>query len=45
MATQIIYLTGEENEITIPAVTDCMRIDSELHIQLFFKGATVTLPQ
>ena len=26
-------------------MTGCIRIDSELHVQLFFKGAPVPLPQ
>ena len=31
--------------MSIPEVTDCIRIDSELHVQPFFKGAPVSLPQ
>ena len=35
----------KENEISIPEVTNCIRIYSELHVQLFFKGTPVPLPQ
>ena len=31
--------------MSIPEVTECIRIDSELHTQPFFKGAPVPLPQ
>ena len=35
----------EENKMSILEVTDCIRIDSELHVQPFSKGAPVPLPQ
>ena len=31
--------------MSILEVTDCIRINSELHAQLFFKGAPVPLPK
>ena len=41
----VLFYKLEENEMSIPEVTDCIRIDSELHVQPFFKGASVPLPQ
>ena len=35
----------EENKMSILEVTDCIRIDSELHVQPFFKGSPTPLPQ
>ena len=29
----------------IPEVTDCIQVDSELHVKLFCNGCTVPLPQ
>ena len=29
----------------VPEVTECIRIDKELHVKLFFKGSPVPLPQ
>ena len=31
--------------MSIPEVIDCIRIDSELHVQPFFKGAPIPLSQ
>ena len=31
--------------MSILEVTDCIRIDSELHVHPFFKGGPVPLPQ
>ena len=33
------------NEMLLPEVTECIRIDKELHVKLFFKGSPVLLPQ
>ena len=34
-----------DNEMLVPEVTECIRIDKELHVKLFFKGSPVPLPQ
>ena len=31
--------------ILLPEVTECIRIDKELHVKLFFKVSPVPLPQ
>ena len=33
----------EENEMSIPEEADCIRIDSELHVQLFLKWGQVPI--
>ena len=40
----LFYKLGE-NEMSIPEVIDCIRIDSELHVQPFFKGMPIPLSQ
>ena len=40
----VLFYKLEGNEMSIPEVTNCIRIDSELHVQPFFKGAPVPLP-
>ena len=35
----------EFSEIGAPEVTECIKIDKELHVKLFFKGCPVPLPQ
>ena len=35
----------KENKMSILEVTDCIRIDSELHAQSFLKGTPLPLPQ
>ena len=34
-----------DNEMLLPEVTECIRIDKELHVKLSFKGSLVPLPQ
>ena len=41
----VLFCTLAETEMSIPEVTDYARIDAELHVQLFLKGASVLLPQ
>ena len=41
----VLFYKLEENEMSIPEVIDCIRIDSELHDQSFFKGAPIPLSQ
>ena len=41
----VLFYKLEENEMSIPEVIDCIRIDSELHVQPFFKGVSIPLSQ
>ena len=41
----IFYKLENKNNISIPEVTDCIRIDSESYFQSLFKEALVPLPQ
>ena len=41
----VLFYKLEENKMSILEVTDCIKIESELHVQPFFKGAPVPLPQ
>ena len=41
----VLFCKLEENKMSVLEVTDCIRIDSELHVQPFFKGAPVLLTQ
>ena len=41
----ILFHKLEENEMSIPEVIDCIRIDFELHVQPFFKGAPIPLSE
>ena len=40
----VLFYKLEENEMSIPEVIDYIRIDSELHVQPFFKGAPIYYP-
>ena len=33
------------NELSIPEVIECIRVDECLHVRLFYKGCSVPLPQ
>ena len=35
----------EHNELSIPQVTECIRIDDKLHVKLYLKGSLVPLPK
>ena len=37
------FLKLVDNEMLVPEVTKCIRIDKELHVKLFFKGSPVPL--
>ena len=41
----VLFYELEENEMSIPEVIDCIRIDSELHAQPFLKGVPIPLSQ
>ena len=40
----MFYRIGKQ-EFLIPEVTECIVVDSELHVKLFLKGSPVALPQ
>ena len=40
----LILQVREENEMSIPEEADCIRIDSELHVQLFSNGGGFQYP-
>lgn len=40
----VLYYKFEVDERTVPEVTYCIRVDSDLRVQLFFKGLPVPLP-
>ena len=35
----------ELNELSVPVVKECIRVDDELHVKLFYKGSPVPLPE
>ena len=35
----------ETNVLNVPEVTDCVRVDRDLHVKLFYKGSPLPLPQ
>ena len=41
----LVFYKLEENDLSIPQVTECIRIDDKLHVKLFFKGSPIPLPQ
>ena len=41
----VLFYKLEEKKMPVLEVTDYIRIDSKLHVQTFFKGALVQLPQ
>ena len=45
MMTMSYFYKLEENKMSILEVEDCIGIDSELHVQHFFKGTPVPVPQ
>ena len=41
----IVYYQMEINELSVPEVKGCIRVDRDLHVKLFFKGSPLPLPQ
>ena len=41
----VTFYRTEFSEKRTPEVTECIKIDKELHVKLFFKGCPVLLPQ
>ena len=40
----VVYYKTVMDDLSIPQITQCIRIDSKLHVRLFFKGSPVPLP-
>ena len=40
-----VFYKLEENELSIPEVTACIRIDANLHVKLFHRGSPIPLPK
>ena len=41
----VIFYKLVDNEMSVPEVTECIRVDKELHVKLFYKGLPLPLPQ
>ena len=41
----LVFYKLELNELSVPEVKECIRIDDELHVKLFYKGSPVPLPE
>ena len=40
-----VFYHVEANALNVPIVTDCVRVDRDLHVKLFYKGSPLPLPQ
>ena len=40
----LVFYKMEINDSSVPEVHECIRIDDELHVKLFYKGSPVPLP-
>ena len=43
--THAVFYALETNDLSLPKVTYCIRIDSDLHVKLFYAGAPIALPK
>ena len=41
----IVFYKTVYDELSIPQITECIRIDSDLHVKLYFKGSPLPLPE
>ena len=41
----LVFYKLELDELSIPQVTSCIRIDNDLHVKLFYRGAPLPLPE
>ena len=41
----VVFFKLLKNELSIPEVSECIRIDKDLHVKLFYKGSPLPLPQ
>ena len=42
--THAVFYALETNDLSLPKITYCIRIDSDLHVKLFYAGAPIALP-
>ena len=42
---RVVFFKLTNSHMLVPEVTGCIQVDSELHVKLFYKGCSVTLPQ
>ena len=40
----VVFHKTEENDLSVPKFTDCIRIDDKLHVRLFYNRYPVPLP-
>ena len=40
----VVFYKTEWNQLSVPEVTYCIRVDSDLHVKLFYKGSPLPLP-
>ena len=40
-----VYFKLKTNDLSIPQVTECIRVDNNLHVKLFYKGSPIPHPQ
>ena len=41
----LVFFKLTTNALSVPEVTSCIRVDNDLHVKLFYKGAPVPLPE
>ena len=41
----LVFYKVTINNLSVPEVTECIRIDNDLHVKLFYKGSPVPLPE
>ena len=41
----VAFYRLQTNDLNVPEVTDCVRVDRDLHIKLFYKSSPLPLPQ
>ena len=41
----VVYFKTVLSELSLPEVTECIRVDSNLHVKLFYKGSPISLPE
>ena len=41
----VVFYRLQTNDLNVPEVTDCVRVDRDLHVKLFYKSSPLPLPQ
>ena len=41
----VVFYHLQTNDLYVPEVTDCVRVDRNLHVKLFYKSSPLPLPQ